>query len=81
LLVLPLVGLLAIVGLGVATRRRLHDGIPFALAVVAVVFAFLTLAASFWPYMIPHTVTVQDAAAPPQSLEFLFWGGALWYSR
>ena len=38
---------------------------------------FLMLAASFWPYMIPSTVTVWDAAAPPQSLEFLFWRGGL----
>jgi cytochrome bd ubiquinol oxidase subunit II len=47
------------------------------MAVLAVAFSFLTLAASFWPYMIPYTITVRDAAAPPQSLEFLFWGGGL----
>jgi hypothetical protein len=41
-----------------------------------VVCAFATLGASFWPYMIPYSVTVQQAAAPPQSLEFLFWGRA-----
>jgi cytochrome bd ubiquinol oxidase subunit II len=45
--------------------------------ILAVVFAFLMLAASFWPYMIPYTVTVWDAAALPQSLELLFWGGDL----
>jgi cytochrome bd ubiquinol oxidase subunit II len=27
--------------------------------------------------MIPYTVTVWDAAAPPELLEFLFWGGGL----
>jgi cytochrome bd-type quinol oxidase subunit 2 len=27
--------------------------------------------------MIPYTLTVWDAAAPPQSLELLFWGGDL----
>ena len=42
-----------------------------------VAFSFLTLAASFWPYMIPYTVAVEDAAAPPQSLEFFFWGAGL----
>ena len=76
LLVLPLIALMAIVGLGLGIRRR-HDVKPFFMAVVAVTFSFLTLAASFWPYMIPYTVTVQDAAAPPQSLKFLFWGGGL----
>ena len=48
------------------------------MAVLAVAFSFLTLATSFWPYMIPCTVTVEDAAAPPQSLEFFFWGGGSW---
>ena len=76
LLLLPLAAALAMVGLELGIRRR-RDGIPFAMAVLAVAFSFLTLAASFWPYMIPYTVTVEDAAAPPQSLEFLFWGGGL----
>lgn len=76
LLILPLIGLVAIVGLGQGIRRR-ADGVPFAMAALAVIVAFLTLAASFWPYMIPYTVTVQDAASPPESLAFLFWGGGL----
>ena len=76
LLVLPLAATLAVVGLAHGIRRR-HDSLPFAMAVLAVAFSFLTLAASFWPYMIPYTVTAQDAAAPPQSLEFFFWGGGL----
>ena len=75
LLLLPLAAGLAIGGLVLGVRQR--DGLPFAMAVVAVAFSFLTLAASFWPYMIPYTVTVEDAAAPPQSLEFFFWGGGL----
>jgi cytochrome bd ubiquinol oxidase subunit II len=76
LLVLPLLAALAVVGLGFGISQR-RDGVPFAMAALAVAFSFLTLAASFWPYMIPYTVTVQDAAAPPQSLEFFFWGGGL----
>jgi cytochrome d ubiquinol oxidase subunit II len=76
LLLLPLLAALAVVGLGFGIRQR-RDGVPFAMAALAVAFSFLTLAASFWPYMIPYTVTVQDAAAPPQSLQFIFWGGGL----
>jgi cytochrome d ubiquinol oxidase subunit II len=76
LLLLPLAGLLAIIGLGQGIRRQ-RDTVPFLSAVLVVIFAFLTLAASFWPYMIPYTVTVHDAAAPRQSLAFLFWGGGL----
>ena len=76
LLILPFLAALAVVGLAHGIRQR-RDAQPFAMATLAVAFSFLTLAASFWPYMIPYTVTVEDAAAPPQSLEFFFWGGGL----
>jgi cytochrome d ubiquinol oxidase subunit II len=39
--------------------------------------AFLTLGVMFWPYMIPYTLTVADAAAPEASLDFLFYGAGL----
>jgi cytochrome d ubiquinol oxidase subunit II len=32
------------------------------------------LALSFWPYMIPFLITVDQAAAPQSSLTFMFWG-------
>ena len=51
------------------------------MAVLVVAFSFLTLAASFWPYMIPYTVTVEDAAAPPQSPEFFPGAAILWFFR
>ena len=43
---------------------------------VALIFvsAFGTLALSFWPYMIPSVITVDQAAAPHSSLAFMFWG-------
>ncbi len=41
------------------------------------VTAFLTLAVSFLPYMIPFTITIAEAAAPDSSLSFLFWGAGL----
>jgi cytochrome bd-type quinol oxidase subunit 2 len=31
----------------------------------------------FWPYTIPYTVTIADAAAPDASLGFLFYGGVV----
>jgi cytochrome d ubiquinol oxidase subunit II len=39
--------------------------------------AFGTLAISFWPYMIPFVVTIDQAAAPHSSLAFMFWGEGL----
>jgi cytochrome d ubiquinol oxidase subunit II len=39
--------------------------------------AFGTLAISFWPYMIPFSITIEEAAAPRSSLYFMFWGEGL----
>ncbi|MBL8538859.1 MAG: cytochrome d ubiquinol oxidase subunit II, partial [Betaproteobacteria bacterium] len=53
-------------------RRR--DGVPFAMAALFFLSAYLTLGVMFWPYMIPYTITVASAAAPDASLDFLFRG-------
>jgi cytochrome d ubiquinol oxidase subunit II len=76
LLVFPVIGALAAYGLwrGVHGRR---DWLPYAMTVVIFLAAYLTLVGSFWPYMVPFTVTVWDAAAPPQSLSFMFYGAGL----
>jgi cytochrome bd ubiquinol oxidase subunit II len=39
--------------------------------------AFGTLAISFWPFLIPFVLTIDDAASPPSSLAFMFWGEGL----
>ncbi len=46
---------------------------------VAVIFvaAFGTLAISFWPFMIPYSITIEQAAAPHSSLASMFWGAGL----
>jgi cytochrome d ubiquinol oxidase subunit II len=44
------------------------------LTAVFFVAALLSLAAIFWPYLIPYAMTVGNAAAPKRSLSFLFWG-------
>jgi cytochrome bd ubiquinol oxidase subunit II len=35
------------------------------------------LALSFWPYMIPSVIAIDQAAAPESSLAFMFWGGVV----
>ena len=77
LYVFPAIGAAASVILFVAWRRRVSDWLPFAMSAVIFLTAFLTLAGSFWPYMIPFSVTIQDAAAPPESLTFMFYGAGL----
>jgi cytochrome bd ubiquinol oxidase subunit II len=75
-LVFPVIGLVAMYGIFVSVRRR-RDGWPFALTAVFFVAALLSLAVMFWPYMIPYTITVGNAAAPEKSLSFLFWGAGV----
>jgi len=72
----PIAAILAAFGV-IATSRLRHETWPFALTVLFFVLAFLSLAALFWPYMIPYSVTVANAAAPEESLSFLFWGAGI----
>ena len=76
LFVFPVIGALATVALAASVRRR-EDGPPFVMVALIFTAAFATLAISFWPYMIPFTITVAEAAAPHSSLTFLFWGAGL----
>jgi cytochrome d ubiquinol oxidase subunit II len=76
LLLCPAIGALAAYHLVRSIAHR-HDRQPFRMAVVIFLTAFATLAISFWPYMIPFAVTIDDAASPPASLRFMFWGEGL----
>jgi cytochrome d ubiquinol oxidase subunit II len=75
-LVFPGIGIAALLGLIVAVRAR-RDDVPVIFAVIFFVAAYLTLYVMFWPYMIPYKVTVADAAAPDQSLQFLSYCGVV----
>jgi cytochrome bd ubiquinol oxidase subunit II len=70
----PGIALLALAGI-VVVADRARDELPFAMTALFFVAAFLSLGAMFWPYLIPYSVTVADAAAPDASLQFLFYGG------
>jgi cytochrome bd ubiquinol oxidase subunit II len=76
LLVFPAIGVVAAIVLAASVRQR-RDGPPFYMVTLIFVAAFGTLAISFWPYMIPFTITIADAAAPHSSLAFMFWGEGL----
>jgi cytochrome d ubiquinol oxidase subunit II len=75
-LVFPITGILTLVGVIIGAWKKL-DGLPFALAAIFFLAAYLSLGVMFWPYMIPYAVTVADAAAPDTSLSFLFYGGVV----
>src|SRR5580700_861491 len=74
LLVFPLIGALAALVLARSLRQR-WDALPFVMVAIIFAAAFGTMAISFWPYMIPFSITIAGAAPPPASLDFMFWGG------
>jgi cytochrome bd ubiquinol oxidase subunit II len=76
LLVFPVVGAVAMAGLAHSVVGR-RDGVPFGMVALTFAAAFGTLAISFWPYMIPFSITIEEAAAPPSSPAFMFWGEGL----
>jgi len=76
LFIFPAIGIIA--ALVAAESVRSHrDGVPFYMVVLIFATAFGTLAISFWPYMIPFSITIEEAAAPHSSLYFMFWGEGL----
>jgi cytochrome d ubiquinol oxidase subunit II len=76
LFVFPVIGALAAIALAASIHRR-DDALPFPMVAVIFVAAFGTLAISFWPYMVPFSITIEQAAAPHSSLAFMFWGEGL----
>jgi len=72
----PLVGVVACVILFVAIRRR-QSLVPFLCGLAIFSAAFATLAVSFYPYMVPFSITIADAVSPAESLSFMFWGAGV----
>ncbi|MGY3496357.1 cytochrome d ubiquinol oxidase subunit II [Bradyrhizobium sp. USDA 4502] len=76
LLIFPAIGAISAIGLLRSVQRRDDPG-PFRFSTLIFMAAFGTLACSFWPYMIPFALTVEQAASPSSSLTFMFWGAGL----
>jgi cytochrome d ubiquinol oxidase subunit II len=76
LFVFPMIGVFAALILVASVRRR-WDVAPFVTVAIIFASAFGTLALSFWPFMIPFAITIEQAAAPHSSLSFMFWGAGL----
>jgi cytochrome bd ubiquinol oxidase subunit II len=76
LFVFPVIGAIAAWRLAFSILRH-DDYWPFHMVSLIFVSAFGTLALSFWPYMVPFAITIDQAAAPHSSLAFMFWGEGL----
>jgi cytochrome bd ubiquinol oxidase subunit II len=56
---------------------RREELTPFLSALALFVLSFIGLGISFYPYIVPPTLTIWDAAAPDESLGFLLIGAAV----
>lgn len=72
----PAVGIGACLVIVRGVRNKL-DNLPFLGAALLFLMAFATLAGSFLPYIVPFSITIEQAAAPASSLSFMFWGAGL----
>lgn len=73
LFVFPAIGAVAATVLALSILCH-NDHWPFYMVALIFVSAFGTLALSFWPYMIPFVITIDEAASPHSSLAFMIWG-------
>jgi cytochrome d ubiquinol oxidase subunit II len=78
----PSLAAFPVIGVGAALlilfgARDRRDFRPFILVLVAFIAAFGTFVVSFLPYILPFSLTIAEAAAPPASLRFMFWGSGL----
>jgi cytochrome d ubiquinol oxidase subunit II len=65
---------LAVTALLLKVLRPGGQAAPFALALLLLFLGYSGLAISLWPYLIPPSITIWDAAGPPQSLGFALVG-------
>ncbi|WP_118133227.1 cytochrome d ubiquinol oxidase subunit II [Oceanicella sp. SM1341] len=54
-----------------------HDRRPFLSALAIFVLCFVGIGVSFYPWMVPPSLTIADAAAPDSSLAFLLVGSVV----
>lgn len=71
----PILVLATAAVLFVSLSRR-YEAMPFFASLGLFVLCFAGLGVTFFPYMVPPSVTIWDAAAPDSSLAFLLVGAA-----
>ena len=59
------------------TLKKRREAAPFFLALAIFLLGMLGLGVSMWPYVVPHDVTIWDAAAPERSQVFMLVGVAI----
>ncbi|MFW0759371.1 cytochrome d ubiquinol oxidase subunit II [Pseudomonas sp. H11T01] len=69
----PLLVLVSLYGLLKAVARRAHYT-PFLLTLVLIFLGYSGLGISLWPNIVPPSISIWDAASPPQSQGFILVG-------
>jgi cytochrome d ubiquinol oxidase subunit II len=69
----PMVGLFAFYQI-IKNLRTRREVLPFVYSVVFFFAGYLGLIASFYPYVVPPSITFQKAAAQHETLRFTLWG-------
>lgn len=72
----PVLVVLCARGLLKAVKRHAHYT-PFLLTLALIFLGFTGLGISIWPNIIPPSISIWDAASPPQSQGFMLVGGLL----
>jgi cytochrome d ubiquinol oxidase subunit II len=72
----PLV-LLGLAWLFFAALKQRRELAPFLYALGFFLLAYVGLGVSLWPMMVPPSITIQAAAAPPATQAFLLWGASV----
>ncbi|MEW5837331.1 MAG: cytochrome d ubiquinol oxidase subunit II [Pseudomonadota bacterium] len=70
---LPLAALFSFYGLFVALKKRAERA-PFLWSLSIFLFSFIGLAATWFPYIVPGSLTIDQAAAPSNTLIFMLIG-------
>jgi len=53
------------------------EKLPFILTMILFVCSYIGFCISAWPYIVPHALSVWDAAAPPSTLIFILVGAGI----
>lgn len=69
----PVHTVLLALGLFWSLRTR-HEIMPFICSIGLFILSYTGLAISLWPYVVPRTMTIWDAASPPDSQLFTLTG-------
>jgi cytochrome bd ubiquinol oxidase subunit II len=71
---------IAVIAVAILLLRSLaakHDYRPFFLSLALFALSYAGLGVSMWPYIVPQSVTIWQAAAPENSQTFLLIGVAI----